>query len=76
MPIVKEDCIYYEDGDCRKGLPGTPCDVVGCVAHVSTLNFPLIREMSEKLKEEVESWRDSPMSFDEMVEQYKRIHKI
>lgn len=22
---------YYNGGDCGKGLPGTPCHVVGCV---------------------------------------------
>lgn len=34
MSIVKEDCIYYKDGDCQKGLLGTPCDVVGCAAMI------------------------------------------
>ena len=23
---------YCNGGDCGKGLPGTPCDIVGCVA--------------------------------------------
>lgn len=25
-------CKWYRSGDCGKGLPGTPCDIVGCVA--------------------------------------------
>ena len=33
MSIVKEDCVWYKNGDCAKGLPGTPCDVVGCVVY-------------------------------------------
>ena len=23
---------FYNGGDCKKGLPGTPCSIVGCVA--------------------------------------------
>lgn len=23
---------YYNGGDCKKGLPGTPCSIIGCVA--------------------------------------------
>ena len=30
---IKELCIYYDRGFCRKGLPGTQCNVVGCVAY-------------------------------------------
>ena len=25
-------CKWFRGGDCGKGLPGTPCEVVGCVA--------------------------------------------
>lgn len=28
----KPDCAYYNGGYCRKGLPGTPCEIIGCVA--------------------------------------------
>lgn len=28
----KENCSYYAAGYCRKGLPGTKCYPVGCVA--------------------------------------------
>jgi hypothetical protein len=28
-----EKCIYFKNGDCSKGLAGTPCEVNGCVAH-------------------------------------------
>lgn len=30
--MKKEDCAYYDNGYCRKGLPGTKCEIVGCVA--------------------------------------------
>lgn len=23
---------YYNGGDCKKGLPGTSCSIIGCVA--------------------------------------------
>ena len=26
-------CIYNDGAFCKKGLPGTQCDVVGCVAY-------------------------------------------
>lgn len=25
-------CKWFRGGDCGKGLPGTPCEIVGCVA--------------------------------------------
>ena len=28
----KDDCIYNDGEFCKKGLPGTPCHLVGCVA--------------------------------------------
>ena len=44
MSIVKEDCEWYRNGDCGKGLLGTPCDIVGCVVYrpnyKSWLNAP------------------------------------
>lgn len=44
MSIVKEDCEWYRNGDCGKGLSGTPCDIVGCVVYrpnyKSWLNAP------------------------------------
>ena len=33
MSIVKEDCEWYRNGNCGKGLPGTPCDIYGCVVY-------------------------------------------
>lgn len=27
-----QTCRYHDAGSCRKGLPGTKCDIVGCVA--------------------------------------------
>ena len=30
----KEECAYYSGGFCLKGLPGTSCEIVGCVANV------------------------------------------
>ena len=47
MSIIKKDCVYCDgDGDCMKGLPGTPCDVVGCVAWVEKEREPA-RNMGE-----------------------------
>ena len=32
--MIDESCLYCNrEGECTKGLPGTPCEVVGCVAH-------------------------------------------
>lgn len=32
--MIDESCLYCgKEGECAKGLPGTPCEVVGCVAH-------------------------------------------
>ena len=30
--MKKENCTYYDNGHCKKGLPGTWCYPVGCVA--------------------------------------------
>lgn len=27
------DCRYFSDGNCTKGLPGTPCERKGCMAY-------------------------------------------
>lgn len=31
---VKEKCIYNDGFFCNKGLPGTQCDIYGCVAYI------------------------------------------
>ena len=32
--MIDESCLYCDkEGECTKGLPGTPCEVAGCVAH-------------------------------------------
>lgn len=32
--MIDESCLCCNrEGKCTKGLPGTPCEVVGCVAH-------------------------------------------
>ena len=31
--MTDENCGYHHEGYCLKGLPGTPCEVAGCVAH-------------------------------------------
>ncbi len=31
--MTDESCIYCNEGECTKGLPGTPCEIVGCMAH-------------------------------------------
>lgn len=28
------NCRYYKDGECTKGLPGTRCELLGCVARI------------------------------------------
>ena len=28
-----KECGYFHEGCCLKGLPGTPCETNGCVAH-------------------------------------------
>ena len=32
--MTDENCGYHHEGYCLKGLPGTPCEVAGCVAHI------------------------------------------
>ena len=31
-------CVWFRGGDCGKGLPGTPCEMKGCVAWIDHLN--------------------------------------
>ena len=32
--MIDENCLYCNrEGECTKGLPGTPCKTEGCVAH-------------------------------------------
>ena len=33
--MIDELCSYHQDGHCLKGLPDTPCELRGCVAHTS-----------------------------------------
>ena len=35
--MIEEKCVWYKDGNCLKGLPGTPCDIIGCVAYSNDL---------------------------------------
>lgn len=34
--MTDEKCGYHHEGYCLKGLPGTPCEVRGCVAHTTS----------------------------------------
>ena len=36
--MIDVNCGYHHEGYCLKGLPGTLCEVVGCVAH-STASY-------------------------------------
>ena len=48
--MIDESCLYCNrEGDCTKGLPGTPCEVVGCVAH-SPVGYLSWSDMTEKEK--------------------------
>lgn len=31
---VQANCAWFENGYCKKGLPGTKCEINGCVAHM------------------------------------------
>jgi len=31
--MIDKNCKYYKNGHCTKGLPGTKCELKGCVAH-------------------------------------------
>lgn len=33
--MIDEHCVYHYNGYCLKGLPGTPCELRGCVAHTT-----------------------------------------
>ena len=43
---------------------------------LNPINFKAIEENSKRLEKEFVVWSEKPLSFDEMVEMYKRIHKI
>ena len=34
--MTDEKCGYHHEDYCLKGLPGTPCEVRGCVAHTTS----------------------------------------
>ena len=38
------------------------------------INFKLIEENSKKLAAEVESWKANPLTEEEMIAQYERLH--
>lgn len=31
--MTEPTCTYHRNGDCLKGLPGTKCERIGCVAY-------------------------------------------
>jgi hypothetical protein len=43
------NCVWYKDGECKKGLPGTKCDVVGCVAYISKAESILIDKRGKRV---------------------------
>lgn len=43
------ECIWYKDGECKKGLPGTKCDVIGCVARISKAENILINKRRKRV---------------------------
>lgn len=47
--MTDEKCGCHHEGYCLKGLPGTPCEIVGCVAHTETGYLPW-NDMTEKDK--------------------------
>ena len=46
--MVDESCGYHHEGYCLKGLPGTPCEVVGCAAHSTASYFFSDKDTKEK----------------------------
>ncbi len=44
------------------------------MSKLTPINFTLIQRLQEKLRKEMLTWKESPMTWEEMVEQYKRIH--
>jgi len=48
--MIDENCIYCNrEGECAKGLPGTPCEVAGCVARTK-VGYLSWNEMTNKQK--------------------------
>ena len=53
MDREKDDCIYNDGCLCTKGLPGTPCQLDGCVAFISKeskMQFYFLSQMAEMNK--------------------------
>lgn len=47
--MIDVNCGYHHVGYCLKGLPGTLCEVVGCVAH-STASYLSFSDKGTKEK--------------------------
>ena len=37
----KVKCAWHWEGHCLKGLPGTKCNVIGCVAKTEVVHYPI-----------------------------------
>jgi hypothetical protein len=49
--MTDENCLYCSrEGECIKGLPGTPCEIEGCVAH-TPVGYLSWGDMTDKQKE-------------------------
>jgi len=47
--MIDVNCVHHHVGYCLKGLPGTLCEVVGCVAH-STASYLSFSDKDTKEK--------------------------
>lgn len=47
--MIDVNCGYHHEGYCLKGLPGTLCEVVGCVVH-STASYLSFSDRDTKEK--------------------------
>ena len=55
MKHAPSKCAYYDGGFCLKGLPGTLCELQGCVAWTDDLSVRPARKIETALREILEA---------------------
>lgn len=64
-----EKCIYFKNGNCSKGLEGTPCELNGCVAHTTEAS---LNALIEKAVSWLRKSLDGGMWVDQFLSNYDK----